>query len=28
MIQVPLSQGGAYRRAFRNLVYQAMASQE
>jgi CubicO group peptidase (beta-lactamase class C family) len=28
MIQVPLSQGGTYRRAFRNLVYQAMASQE
>jgi CubicO group peptidase (beta-lactamase class C family) len=28
MIQVPLAQGGAYRRAFRNLVYQAMASQE
>ena len=28
MIQVPLSEGGRYRRAFRNLVYQAMASQE
>jgi len=26
MIQVPLSEGGAYRRAFRNLVYQAMAT--
>jgi hypothetical protein len=25
---VPLSEGGRYRRAFRNLVYQAMASQE
>jgi CubicO group peptidase (beta-lactamase class C family) len=28
MIQVPSSEGGIYRRAFRNLVYQAMASQE
>ena len=28
MIQVPLAEGGKYRRAFRNLVYQAMASQE
>jgi len=28
MIQVPMSQGSPYRRAFRNLVYQAMASQE
>ena len=28
MIQVPLSEDGKYRRAFRNLVYQAMASQE
>ena len=28
MIQVPLSEGGTYRRAFRNLVYQAMANQE
>ncbi len=26
MIQVPLSEGGGYRRAFRNLVYQAMAT--
>jgi hypothetical protein len=25
---VPLAEGGRYRRAFRNLVYQAMASQE
>ena len=28
MIQVPLAQGGRYRRAFRNLVYQAMVSPE
>jgi CubicO group peptidase (beta-lactamase class C family) len=28
MIQVPLAEGGRYRRAFRNLVYQAMASPE
>jgi hypothetical protein len=28
MIQVPLSEGGKYRRAFRNLVYQAMATEE
>ncbi len=26
MIQVPLSEGAGYRRAFRNLVYQAMAT--
>ena len=24
MIQVPLAEGGAYRRAFRNLTYQAL----
>ncbi len=28
MIQVPLSEGGKYRRAFRNLVYQAIATEE
>ena len=28
MIQVPLAEGGRYRRAFRNLVYQAMVSPE
>jgi CubicO group peptidase (beta-lactamase class C family) len=28
MIQVPLSEGGAYRRVFRNLVYAALTGQE